>query len=675
MPEPDIVRAMRVRPSTIFARCLPLAAVAFSASCGSANPIGNAIRPTTPTAASAVDPESIACRPHAYAEPLVIDMPADWRLDLATAMKGGVALVSYDCKRLRVIKSCQLTGTYGFAGIDRLSDVIHLEDSSQIGANVPLPVGGVQASLDRSSALDVAYVLVGKRSTPAAVFRALLQGDECDQVTHFVRAASVGAYAVATATKGSGAVAANVFGAAAHAAASSGKNTSTKAGDPDACNSSKGNDANPPDNCGSPFRLELSPVKDGAPAGSTATGSATDSGAAAAAPKQADVQLASMPDPCPEGFKLTAGKCAPVAAIKGAHLCAPDDRTDCDTQCTAGDVGSCFNLATLVRTEAGGYVDGRARSEPTAAQVTELKRAVELDKRACAGGHADGCWEYGKYCPIEGEGDNCTGPQAAASLDKGCKLGSAKGCAELAWGYLEKSADLGLTKDEAKGAQLYRRACDLGDKSSCTYLAGLMFSGEHMAKDPAAGDKLLSQFCAQGDMDLCRELAFDLVGWQPWRSEYIGKAMEVRELSIKTPAEIPDALPRARTLLTKVCKADANFCDELAAVLAELDEPDARAKLTALCPDDKKDTAECAYLGVSLFDGKGGPADKKRGIALMANGAVRPVSFRAATILKKGDGVKKDPKRADAIMTGICGPKFKDDFLPWCKAWKAMGSD
>jgi TPR repeat protein len=504
----------------------------------------------------------------------------------------------------------------------------------------------VQASLDRSSALDVAYVLVGKQTTPAAVSRGLLKGDDCDKVTHFVRAASVGAYAVATATKGSGAVAANVFGAAAHAAAASGKNTSTKAGDPDACNSSKGDDANPPNNCGSPFRLELSPVKEGGAAAST-----TATAASAAPPKQEETDSKSIPDPCPEGFKLMAGKCAVVAAAVAAtaapthHLCAPEDKDDCEKQCAAGDPGSCFNLASQTYYTVGGGMTDEQRA-----------RVVELEKKACDGGIASGCSDYATICH-SADKNPCSDADALKALNKACDLGGSDGCEFLGQAYFNIGDTFGLKQDYATGTKFYTRSCNLGDASGCRSVAQIYFSDKYGARDPAAGDKLLSQFCAQGDENTCLDLGRSL----------LGLGISTNKYGPETPVkEIADALVRGRASLAKACELGQPVaCLVYFRTLAGAGDADARKTLVDKCPDDTQASEECGCLGASLFDGKGGAADKKRGLDLMGRSSDRELALRAAQILKNGDGVKKNEKRGKEILDRLCD---KERYTPACQA-------
>src|SRR5579872_5420894 len=88
--------------------------------CG-AGAAGKAVRPDDPTAAQALGdgtPGTVNCtKAPARGETLVVDWKTNDQLDLAVALKNGIAVVSYDCKSIRLLQGCSAKGKYGFTPV------------------------------------------------------------------------------------------------------------------------------------------------------------------------------------------------------------------------------------------------------------------------------------------------------------------------------------------------------------------------------------------------------------------------------------------------------------------------------------------------------------------------------------------------------------------------------
>ena len=232
------------------------------AACGGPGAVGNAARPEAPTGSEAFEEKPAAgCEGVGkYAEPLIVDWKSQERTDLELAMKKGVAVVSYDCKTIRMLKDCSLNGSYEYAGVSLKEDMVQLENADEVRANLPLSGIKLGGELERGSSIDVALVMVGKRgSTAGAVSKDTLKGT-CEGATHVVRAAYVGAFAMARGSRGKVRAVAEVFGAGGEAKSESQKHTSNKDGDVTACKSSSPDSPKPPDQCQSALRLELTPI-------------------------------------------------------------------------------------------------------------------------------------------------------------------------------------------------------------------------------------------------------------------------------------------------------------------------------------------------------------------------------------------------------------------------------
>jgi len=618
---------------------------------------GEAVRPATPSAASAMQTDTgdapVACRANSYAEPLVVDLSANTRVDFEAAMDSGVALVSYDCKAVRLLKDCRLAGDYKFAGVSRKEEVIHLDNRDEIKANLPVAaqvkVGG---EVERASALDIAYVLVGKRSTPALVSRGALEGSQCGEATHYVRAATVGAFAIQSSTKGRVAAAAEVFGTSTSGESGSAKQNAKKDGDPKACEQSKpGSDA-PPAECRSAIRFELVPISDKAPAAKGDDKGKGEKGASKGGDKAGgkDDDVKSIEDPCPEGFQLSGGKCSKKQAgvQAAAHLCAPNNLEDCEAQCSAGHPGSCFNLGNLA------YRDYGKRNLSDAETAKNEDRALELWKKACDADVFAACNSYG-----DGRMSK-TGTQpkdtklGVEMLNKACNGGNADACYSRADSFL--TGAYGETKNPGEGFSLLSRSCKLGESLACRDMGEYLFVGKYgIPRKPDLADKLLTAFCKQGDLAACRDLGEHLLG-----------LFEDSDKPEKPVSEISDAKPRGRALLDKVCKAGGPYvgsCGVLGRVLAEDNDPKGRVLLAEQC--DSKGGDPCMNLGKALINGKGGPVDKAKGVDLLLKAKDDDATFLAAQMIDKGDGVKKDPARAKKMLETLCK---KEEHKPSCEA-------
>lgn len=637
-----------LRPTRLLPFSIPTLLLA-AASC-SPGAVGEAVRPAAPSAASAMQSENadapIACRPGSYAEPLVVDLSAATRVDFEAAMDSGVALVQYDCKAVRLVKDCRLAGDYKFAGVSRKEEIIHLDSKEEIKANLafsPLTKGSVE--MDRAAALDVAYVLVGKRTTPALVNRTALEGSQCGEATHYVRAASVGAFAVQTSTKGRVAAAADVFGSSGSGASGSTKQNAKKDGNPKACEDSKPGAEQPPGECRAAIRFELVPIADKAIAkkGDDKSEGKQDGKNPPKTDGKGDKDKSSgqvLDDPCPEGYALSGGKCAKKAAdAKVAHLCAPKDTVDCEAQCTAGHMGSCHNLANLA------YGNYGKRDTSDKQNEQDETRAAELWKKACDADVLAACNAYGDARSSKTGTFARDYDVATAAYKKACDGGYGEACYTRADQLLTGSR--GITKDPVAGFSLLTRACKLGESWACRDMGEYLFQGKYgIPKSPATADKLLGMFCSQGDIKACDDLGLHLLGLFD----------DDDKPEVANP-DIPNAKVRGRAILEKVCRSTTNkaarACTVLGRVLAEDNDPKGRVLLTERCAADNHGDA-CMFLGRSFMDGKGGPADKAKGVELLLKSNDEDAMTRAAIAIQKGDGVKKDPAKAKSILEKLC---------------------
>jgi TPR repeat protein len=442
-----------------------------------------AVRPKDPTAAGALGESGGPCRQvDRRGEPLVVDWKPEQRGDLEEMMHDGVAVVAYSCEGIKLLKECKLEGSYGYLGMTRREQVVRLENSDEIKANLPTLGGGLAAKLGgelaRGSTLDVAMVMVGKRRTTwKDPTREDLRGS-CEGATHFVRSALVGAFVMETGTKAKVKAAAEILGASAEGQSASDKSTRNQEGDPKDCSSSSPDSPKPPAQCGAAVRLELIAI---APPTKGDAKPAEASSTPTEAPEVA----------CPQGLVLTEGKCAQAGAARN-FLCAPDNAAQCEEQCGKGNAGSCVAAAVLLRSQ-------------------DEARAFERFKKGCEGGDPRGCLGQGQAL-ASGRGASKNPAAALPLFEKSCKEGVAAGCGAL--GALLASGEAG-SKDENAAVAALTKACDGGDDVGCNLLGDMTAEGRGTPADkskaalfhrracqgsvPAACEKVASAYELQND--------------------------------------------------------------------------------------------------------------------------------------------------------------------------------
>jgi len=304
-------------------------------------------------------------------------------------MKDGVAVVSYSCDKLELLKGCHIEGQYGYIGMTTREQVVRLESSDEVRANLPL--SGVQLSgeLARGTTLEVAMILVGKRRT---TWTEPTHGDlkgACDKATHYVSGATVGAFALDSGSQAKVRAAAEVFGAGTSAGSESGKQVKNRDGDPADCKKASPDSASPPAQCGAPVRLVLAPIAKAPPA---------DAPPPSPAPA---AKVSSSETACPTGMVLADGKCTKPGGA-AAFQCRAGDSAECSAQCDKGHAGSCATLGEILVRDQG-----------------DLARATAALKKGCDGGEARACAALGALTAA-GRGVTSDAAGAARLFEKAC---------------------------------------------------------------------------------------------------------------------------------------------------------------------------------------------------------------------------------------------------------------
>lgn len=467
-------------PRPVFAHrshpALLLLALALSASACGKGKVGEVVRPDETTAAQALGeaPATFDCSAVApAADPLVVDWPDQDRMDLGIALGGdGVAVVHYSCGGLRLLRHCKIADRYDFAGRSVMTSVVELESADKIAASLPVQGIALSAEVGGESKIEIATAIIGRMTTPvASPTKDMLQG-ECDDATHYIRAAYVGAFAMATATKGEAHAAAEIMKASASGDSESGRKALTRDGDLGACETFDGTQARPPGACQSAVRVELYPL--------------AESDAASVAPAK-DPDKEPIANTCPSGYVASGGGCTKKAEAK-AYRCDPKNLEECKEQCDKGDPTSCYNAALRLNPPI-------APNDPRYAASKAAE--VPLLEKACEGDVGMACASLGSYYRNKNA--------KAVDLDKSRTYyerscfdqfqGTA--CMSLASGHLDGTL---YPKNLAKGVAMQERACRTGYSYACTVMAKWHLEGDKRAgidKDVAKGVEILDRACTK----------------------------------------------------------------------------------------------------------------------------------------------------------------------------------
>ena len=461
LPAPCEARAVKTRL---------LALLALLPACGNKN-VDNGFPPPTPGYDDAGTGE---CRePGETASPLVVDIHPTERQSFEVALNdaSGIVAVQLTCKDgLKLLPECKAPGNYGFKGATLKEQVVQFETADELKANLPLGVSlaKLSAELSRGATLDVALAMIGKlRASRPLVGKEDLQGD-CSGATHFIRGATIGAFAMKQGTRGKLSAAASLFAEVSKSTGST-KTIAQHDGTREACKAGGAKSTEAPADCGAVLRLELRALVAGK-----------------ADPAQA-AQVVEV-EGCPDGmiFDAGKGKCREAQPGEGTQ-CKYGDAQDCRAQCHAGHPGSCAYYASGLMeadklAEAAPYFEKACNAAAIplachnlgfaiwsgAGMPKDDARAMKLFTQVCDGGTAVGCAGVALMY-FEGSGGPKDLPKAAQYYEMACNGGDQEyGCPLL--GRMIQNGEGGLTKDVEKARALYQASCNAGSRNGCLLL-------------------------------------------------------------------------------------------------------------------------------------------------------------------------------------------------------------
>jgi TPR repeat protein len=629
-PRRLVTRTVR-RLAGALATIVGVTAFAWSlSSCGGA--AAKAIEPEAPNAKTALEGDSGKCTTVAdLGAPLIVDWSPTLRGDLEVAMKQGVVVAHYDCNTLRILPSCNVEGSYGFMGVTKKEEIVQILNADDAKVNLPLSGAKIGAELKDGSALNIALIIIGQKvTTHTEVTTSKLKGDDCKGATHYLRAATVGAFAMKTSTSADVKTSAEIFGAGGDTGSTTSKKFDSKDGDMSACATAKTDSVAPPDQCGAVLRLTLAAISTKGPTTTLVDGEATDRGAS-----KNDVG-------CPTGFVYSKGKCTQPEK-EASHRCNPDDKQECTEQCDLGNAVSCRLLGTFFE-----FGKGNA--------AVDKKKAVDLYTKACDGGDPVGCSSAGFLYDVPNPPVPVDIAKAISFDQKACDAGDPRGCSNLGVKY---GTGTGVPIDRGKAISLYEKACGGGFAMGCNNLAVMYTNGPAAYQGPDAPKALdlWKRACEGNVARACASLGYMII------KGYGGATVD---------------LVRAVGLFGKACDGGWNLgCGYLGVAYDKgLAVPVDGAKAFPLmqkgCPSGVP--VACARLGVHYADGTNVAADPKMAVSYFQKGCSGgdpdgEGCGRLASAYEDGDGgLTVDLAKATELHQKACTLGFQ----PSCDRMKSM---
>lgn len=171
-----------MRTNALAATVLLLAASLGGCTCGNGpGPDGNGDPP-------------VICNPRNQEEdPMLVGMGASPRAMIEASMTKGIVVVRYEGCDIEPL-DCTVEGAYERVPITAARDQVWMKSETELGATVPLSAIELSGEFKRNRIFRLDYVVVEQnRASVRGITRQSLSGPQCDQATHWVRAAMLGA--------------------------------------------------------------------------------------------------------------------------------------------------------------------------------------------------------------------------------------------------------------------------------------------------------------------------------------------------------------------------------------------------------------------------------------------------------------------------------------------------
>lgn len=200
----------------------------------------------------------------------------------------------------------------------------------------------------------------------------------------------------------------------------------------------------------------------------------------------------------------------------------------------------------------GCYLRGYAYETGTG-PMPNADQAVIDYRRACEGGHFEGCTSLGQLLNKQGKAD-----EALRLYKTSCDESSGTGCNLLGFAYYTAQ---GVAWDIAEATRLYERGCDLGDSVACSNVAEMWENGIGKTRDPAKAYELYAKACSMGFQGGCSRAA----KYQETGTGGATKDLDAAEAAYDAgcTSQVPDACHDLANLLAARGTSSASRIDQL----------------------------------------------------------------------------------------------------------------
>lgn len=263
---------------------------------------------------------------------------------------------------------------------------------------------------------------------------------------------------------------------------------------------------------------------------------------------------------------------------------------------------------------------------PRTIEIEPVDGAALFD-RLCREGRADACAELGRLTIVS----STTPAEVDAALalyEQACQGGDPSGCSELAGHLVERAGETAA----ARAAEIAKKGCDGGYPAACSHLGLLYATGGGVGRDDARATALYEIACDGGDPAGCYNVGLNY--------------------------EKQRGVPRndARSLLGYVRGCEGGYpqaCTNLGYLydrgIGVVANPERAAKLyERACAGDEctaGDPLGCANFGIFLRDGRGVSKDEARAARMFAAACAREVGAACNNL-----GILIEPEDAGRAM-------------------------
>lgn len=194
----------------------------------------------------------------AQSSPLLVEWSGAEKANLEASLQRGAVAVEYTGCEMRIVAGCELPGHYVWQKTTTTTDVLQIDSSDELHAQLPLGAWDLEGALSETGRLSVRTIAGGQMTLSGASPRDVPWGGSCAQATHLLVAVSIGAFSLDAGGTVNGSAGANVREAGVGAKTASRESVLRQAGNGTSCSLAT-SDA-PHDECRSPLQAFLAPL-------------------------------------------------------------------------------------------------------------------------------------------------------------------------------------------------------------------------------------------------------------------------------------------------------------------------------------------------------------------------------------------------------------------------------